>query len=255
MVSGILEVKSGEFAIRTNAPQFEELFRQAPREVLFQARSMMGRWFGHARKSHIAALKAAGERGLVRAMNRHGWVKWKVEPFPRAKSERALRNSIESWGTPDIGAIEGREVLRSRAEIALEFGETVQAKSGSLAIPIGKYARMTQTKRRQMNLRSPAQYAKSPEGKQRPLFTVKRKIGGERKEVLVRATGRKTKTGKDTLEPVFILRKSVNIPAKLGMRAAWDRDAGYRQRVLDEHLKRLVDGLGLRLARISKGAA
>lgn len=256
MVRGFVEVRTDSASIRANAPQFEELFRQAPREVIFQATTMMRRWFGHTRKTLEQHLRTGKHRGLLRAMKNHGWVKWRVEPFGgrKIRSERALRTQIDAWATPDIGAVEGRFQLRSQVEVLHEFGGTVRAKAGALAVPI-KFAKLSSRARRDKGIRTPKQYSESAEGRRNPLFLIDRRRKGRRVQVLARHTGEVTSRGKPKVESLWLLRKEVRIPASLGLRKSWDGDAGYRQRVLDEHLSRLVDGLGLRLRNLQRRAA
>lgn len=249
----ILRVGTTNATITANAPQFEELFRQAPKDVFFQARSLIGRWFGHTRNTII---RNAGTPGLKRAILKHGWVEFKVEPFTSARTQAQLRARIEKEKLLDLGSIVGRYELDSEAEIIQEFGGAVRARDGSMAVPVGKFARMSQKTRRARNLLSPADYSNSTEGRERPLVLIdKRRKGGRQVRVLARPTGTVRKDGKPKLEAVWVLRNEVDLRPQLNVRKSWDEDAGYRQRTLSEHLGVLVNDLGLRLQRIGRGAA
>lgn len=248
MVFGIIKTEVGNASIQVNAPQFEALFRQAPAEVATQARTMIGRWFGHTRQT----IQKNTTPGLRRAIKKHGWVFWRVEPFTTEKGGAAgIRRRFKANPNLGLESIVGKYRLRSSAEIAHEFGATVRAtKARALAIPL----QSTSTRRRKGTLFTPSEYAQTAEGQQRPLFVVSRRSKGQVVRKLVRETGETLASGKPKLEALFVLKKQVRIEPKLGVRESWDADAGYRQGVLEEHLRRAVEALSKQLRTAGRRA-
>ena len=222
----------GSLVISEDLSQLERFFGEAPKTVAFHTRVMTFRWFARHRKDW-----AAGLTPKMRKLARRGAYLYRVEPAPRALNDSAIRSAIEA--DPDLDKVGGKGVLWSDTALVHERGGTVRPKSGRyLAVPIGKYRRMSGERRRAAIGDSPDEYnERNPD---QPLFRMGRRRGGSRSVVLGRQTGKTLKSGKAQIEAVYLLKRSVRIPQTLGVQSSWDALAGYRASTLEEAVRRVV---------------
>jgi hypothetical protein len=239
---------AGPISLRTNLPELEALFTRAPRVATYWIRDMIGRWFGSHYRSWRRGLNA-----WQRRMADRGAYQYSVSPAPGARSQAELRAEIARRHNLSLDGVVGRGVIRSDVVLAHELGLTILPRGGkSMAVPVGKFARLTAAQRRAQGLSSPDQHNQRFPGNQ--LFVLARRRRGARVAALVRKTGAKTSTGKDRLETVFVLARRVRIPATLGVVRTWDAGATARaqrqQQAADSIVRELAGELrGIEVTR------
>lgn len=222
----------GPILVTSDLGALEGLFRKAPVITAFHSRVMLGRWFARHYKTWKVRLPAR-----LKQMERRGAIRFYVDPGPKARTDADIRKAVEA--DPRLDRIGGRAEARSETTSLLERGGTVRPKQGSyLAIPTGKFRRMSGEKLRSQIGASPEDYSRRHPD--RPLFPLGRRRGGGNAIFLGRTTGQKTATGREKVEVVYILQRQATIAAQLGVLAAWDELQGYRDETLGVAIERIV---------------
>lgn len=252
-MTGLVNVnRSSNVTLTDTSPVLRRLFEaRGPinREIGYQVETMVRRFFLRHRRDVIQQLPTPG---LRRAFRNHGWGTFSVFPNYTIDGEAARRRLWYERPSLGIGDIEGRVRTRNEALIVQEFGGTITAKSRRyLATPAGKFQRMSQTRRRELGLLSPEQYnEKHPD---KPLVFIpagsglrglrnKARLSGNAPGYLARPIT--TSTGKERLEVVFVLRKSVDIRPKLNLERVWNSLGSYRSEKVQEHIGRAITAIG-----------
>lgn len=220
-MKGVEITSADPIVLRTNFPEVEALFAAAPKVVGFHIRDMVGRWFG----SHYRTWRQGLTRGQRKLADR-GAYQYRTNPANGVRSQAALRKAIGTAAGLSLDSIWGRGVIRSDVVFAHERGATMRpTRSRFLRIPVGPWAR-GKTKKELRTL-WPAMLADA---------FVRR---GRRGLVIVRPFG-KTKTGKDRLQTIALLRRQVTLPATLRVQATWDAQASERLVRQQETMDRIV---------------
>lgn len=239
MTSTTTTIEAGPVSIRHNLPELEALFTRAPSVAAYYVRDLIGRWFGSHHRTWRKGLKPWQKRLQAR-----GAYLYRVLPtVSRAQGTTAKAFAAGMLGQ-SLEAIVGRGVIRSAVVYLHETGGTVRPTRGQyLAVPVGRFRKLPAPVRRQLNLESPADWNQANPGN--PLFPLTRRGA----PVLVRKTGKQTARGKDQLETVFLLKRSVTVPASLGVLRTWNAqefDRAVRQ-------KQATDAIVAALAGMTKG--
>ncbi|MEO0479601.1 MAG: hypothetical protein AAF196_08985 [Planctomycetota bacterium] len=228
-----LEFNDGFMELRTNLDAFERMWSKSPEIVAFHARNMLGRWFGRHGREWRAQLTPK-----TRRLAKRGVAYYFVDP--EARSAAQIRAAFKSRGlnTP----ISGKISMRSPAGLLLEFGGIVRPKRGPfLAIPAGKFRRMTSQRFRQQIGSSPTAYNRR--NPRNPLFTRQRRTRSGSNPVLVRKRPGTEGLEKPRLETVYLLRRQVYVPPQLGVRDVWAGLESYRDRTMREALQGAVEDM------------
>jgi hypothetical protein len=219
-------IQEGPLRVVSSFPQLEEMFTRSPEIVAFHARNVIGRWFGR----HFREWKAQLPTGL-RRMGARAY-RYQVLPFAQAGNQQALREKIRR-NPGELWRIQGRGTIRSAAALIHESGGVVRPTKGkSLAIPIGKFARLKKRERVQQIGGSPRTWNQRHPDRQ--YFVVRARRRGGRGVYLARKTGQRTAKGRERVEVVYALKREVRIPARLRLIATWQALAGYREQTLRE---------------------
>lgn len=239
-------VNTGALIVSEDLSLLDGLFAQAPAVTAFHARVMVGRWFARHRREWVQQLPTR-----LRKMARRGAYLFYVDPDPKAVNDLQIRRAIEA--DPDLDRVGGKGVVRSDAALLLERGGTVRPRgSRFLAVPTGKYRRMSGDRRRALIGDNPTDYNQSnPEN---PLFALGRRRRGSRVVVLGRRTGRQLASGRPQVEAAYLLVPQVNVPAQLGVVKSWDALSGYRGQTLQEATQRIVVEMAKRLSEMPRTA-
>lgn len=196
-------VTADPITLRTNLPELEALFTQAPRVAAFHVRDLIGRWFGSHYRAWRRTLKP-----WQRRMADRGAYQYKIQPAPGARSAERLHQLLRRYSTLSLDRIYGRGTIRSAVVLAHELGMVVKPTRGRfLRIPVGKGRREFSGKGRA------ARFLEA-----RPDIFVRHRGP---KITLVRKTGQKTAKGKDRVETLFVLARQVTIQASLGVVRTW----------------------------------
>lgn len=177
---------------------------QAPRVVGFWGARIIGRSF----QGHWNAVNRKHAGRPIQRMFRRSW---RYEGWPDARRpELMLTAPPDAWRR-----VFYQGIVRSKAAIGLEFGETVRAGSGYLRIPVANL-RIWRGVARSWAKRGDRMQMTA--GRAKDEFVLKRKAG----LVVLR------KLPNGSIEPVALLRKSVKLPEKLKLREVWKAQAGKR---------------------------
>jgi hypothetical protein len=206
------------------------MFGAAPDATVFHIRNLFGRWLGYHRRTWLGGIdkkmNALGRRGVFYANY----------PGPEARTMSQTRAATKGKALSSIGS---RLIVHPGPAAIQETGGTIKPTKGRyLAMPLGKYQRMTKKKlRAELGGTSPStvKFDLSPGS---------RKKAGGRQVVLFRQLEAKTKGGKHKRQAVFLLKRSVTLKPRLGVLAAWDSQGSARKSRLDQTVTALHAEIG-----------
>lgn len=212
--------------VRIDARRLDQALSQAPETLKYYFMDALD----HIRKGFFKALYA--NTGL------------KDKRFVATKRV-GIGRQIRVYRNPrkgDILDIEMGIFTRSKITAILETGGTIHAKSGLMAVPIGRAlsstGRLSQELSEFRNYRRTftpaAANALTLSGKGSGFFMLSK--GG--RMFLMRKEGEK-------VEPYFVLKNQVRIQPRLRLVDTWDRMEGYRMEILNESVAKALDSQGL----------
>lgn len=150
-----------------------------------------------------------------------------------ATKKVGIGRHIRVYRNPNKGDMLDMELgifTRSKITALHEYGGTVSAKSGMMAIPIGKA--LTGEGRLKEEYSVFQNY-------RRTFIPSKVKIPG----LFIMAKGSRVflmKKERDKIEPYFVLKNQIRIQPRLRMRDTWDRMEGYRMETINKHVDRAL---------------
>lgn len=219
----------------------EDLFEIAPSIVGFHLRDVIGHILAKTRKEVFQQTTTGLRRG-----KKAGWLKWTAFPFNKARSKSQLRaafRKVAKSGAINLQSFKGFLFDKSEVVRAHEFGDTTTAKGKLMPVPLDASTRRIGKQdladvRRGLNL-----------------FVIRRKRRGTRLPLLAREhpTKRDSK-GRPTAEPLFALRKTINLKPRLGVRKTWDRLDPWRRQLFELTVNLIIDDM-VKAGRLGRFAA
>lgn len=162
-----------------------------------------------------------------------------------ATKKVGIGRHIRVYRNPNKGEILDMEMgIFSRSKVAglLETGGTVRAKSGMMAIPVGRA--ISSTGRLAKDLSEFKDFHRSFTPSKGNAFTMSGKGSGffmlakAGKLLLMKKEG-------DKAEPYFVLKNQIRIQPRLRMVNTWNRMEGYRMDILNRGVVKVLDAEGL----------
>lgn len=206
----------------------ESLFALAPTVVGFHLRDVIGHILAKTRSEVFKAAPAGLKRGKQR-----GWLKWTAFPFSKVRSKGQLRaafRKVARSNAINLHSFKGFLFERSPVVLAHEFGDITRAKGGKLMpVPLTRA------------LRGIAKKDLTSVRRSLDLFVIQRKRRGTKLPLLAREhPTERTAKGQPKAEPLFALRRTVEIKARLGVRNTWDKLDPWRSGLFEQTVDLII---------------
>lgn len=227
--------------VSVNITGFVDYWVKAPREVVYVMRGMIGRMFGHHRKVLRQHVGTPGLRRLIGTgdpdIRGRAWARWYAEPWPSIRTQSARRRESQRGAIVKLDDVWGQLRMRSKAEIAQEFGpRVVPKKKKLLAVPAfqprrGKGQSAQMARRIAVGALTPGEYRSrglKPELRYVPVKNKKRGKGA----VAMLQIPTTTKTGRQRMKTLWLLYPVVQLKPLLNVLASWRADEGYRRNTI-----------------------
>lgn len=237
----------GDVTLETPEERLNSLFRLGPQVTAYHVRDTFGRIMGRYRRALLA--KHGGTRFLRFVQRAIFYRVWPGDKGKRSEeaSGRFVSGQMRAASVHRLSEIRLKIWSTSRAALLHETGGTTRAKDGAMAIPIGKLADEIAARSGRAGPGKGAKTLYSP-------AAVAARIGKR----LIRLPGTSmlfaVGPGQEKPEPMFVLAKSVTVPARLGFYATWRAQASDRRALWASTLRTIVQELATGRGRVATAA-